>query len=133
VRVFLDTNVLIYFIENPPSWGPRAVARLVVLGAAGDTPVVSDLTRMECRVKPLKTGDIALLAAFDGFFVSPGLEVVGLTAAVCDRPTLLRAGHNFKTPDALQLAAAIVHGCDRFLTNDKRLSACKDIPIEVLP
>jgi predicted nucleic acid-binding protein len=133
VRIFLDTNVLIYFIQNPPGWGPRAAARLAALHAGGDTPVVSDLTRMECRVKPLKTGDVALLASFDAFFVSPSLEVVGLTAVVCDRATLLRAKHNFKTPDALQLAAAIVHGCDRFLTNDTRLGACKDIPIEVLP
>ena len=41
--------------------------------------------------------------------------------------------HTFKTPDALQLGAAIVHGNDRFLTNDTRLSACTDIPIDVLP
>ena len=88
---------------------------------------------MECRVKPLKTGDAALLAIFDAFFTSPGLEVVGLTSAVCDRATQLRAGHNFKTPDALQLAAAVVHGCDLFLTNDTRLSACRDIAIEALP
>jgi hypothetical protein len=45
----------------------------------------------------------------------------------------VRAVHNFKTPDALQLGAAIVHGCDQFLTNDSRLSACTDIRVEVLP
>jgi len=133
VRIFLDTNIIIYFIQKPAGWGPRAAARFAALHAAKDTPVVSDLTRMECRVKPLKMGDAILLASFDAFFVSLGLEVVGLTAAVCDRATLLRAGHNFKTPDALQLGAAIVHGCDRFLTNDTRLSACTDIPIEILP
>jgi predicted nucleic acid-binding protein len=133
VRVFLDTNVLIYFIENPPGWGPRAVARLAALHKAGGTPVVSDLTRLECRVKPMRTANAALLAGFDAFFAYPGVEVVPLTAAVCDRATLLRATFNFKTPDALQLAAAIVHNCDRFLTNDGRLNACSDITIEILP
>ena len=133
MRVFLDTNVPIYVIENPPAWGLRAAARLGALRAAGATPVVSDLTRMECRVKPMKTGDAILLASFDSFFTSPGLEVAALTGAVCDRATLLRANYNFKTPDALHLAAAIVHGCDLFLTNDGRLNACKDIAIEVLP
>lgn len=132
MRIFLDTNIIIYFIQNPPGWGPRAAARLAALRSAGDTPVVSDLRRLECRVKPLKTGDAALLAGFDRFFISPGLEVVGLTAAVCDRATLLRATHNFKTPDALHLAAAIVHGCDCLLTNDARFSVCADIQIEVL-
>jgi hypothetical protein len=31
------------------------------------------------------------------------------------------------------LAAAAESGCDRFLTNDTRLSAFTDIPVEVLP
>jgi len=38
-----------------------------------------------------------------------------------------------KRRTALHLAAAIVHGCDRFLTNDTHLNACTDIPIDVLP
>jgi predicted nucleic acid-binding protein len=133
VRIFLDTNIVIYFIQNPTGWGPRATARLAACHVAGDTPVLSDLTRMECRVLPLRMADAVLLAAFDRFFAAPGVEVVGLTAAVCDRAALLRATHSFQTPDALQLAAAIVHGCDRFLTNDARLSVCTDIPIETLP
>ncbi len=45
----------------------------------------------------------------------------------------MRADLGFKTPDALHLAAAIEGGCDRFLTNDARLSRCTDIAVEVLP
>ena len=33
----------------------------------------------------------------------------------------------------LQLATAVEHGCDRFLTNDTRLSRFPDITVEVLP
>jgi predicted nucleic acid-binding protein len=133
VRKYLDANIIIYHVEAKPIWGPRATAWLAALYAAGHTPVISDLTRMECRVRPLRWGDVALLAAYDAFFAAPGLEVIGLTAAVCDKATELRAAHNFKTPDALHLAAAIVHGCDRFLTNDTRLSACTALPVDVLP
>jgi predicted nucleic acid-binding protein len=74
-----------------------------------------------------------LVGIYDQFFASPDVEVVGLTAAVFDRAAELRARHGFKTPDALHLAAAIVHGCDRFLTNDTRLNACTAIPIDVMP
>jgi predicted nucleic acid-binding protein len=35
--------------------------------------------------------------------------------------------------DSLHLAAAVEGGCDRFLTNDARLSRFPDIPVEVLP
>ena len=67
------------------------------------------------------------------FFALPDVQVVPLTAAVCDKATEVRATYNFKTPDALHLAAAIIHGCDAFLTNDLRLNRCTDIRIDVLP
>jgi predicted nucleic acid-binding protein len=133
VIVFLDTNIVIYFIENPPVFGVRATVHLTALRAAGHTFAVSDLVRLECRMLPIRNANLTLLGHYDAFFASSEVQVLSLTGAVCDRATLLRARHNFKTPDALQLAAAIVHGCDRFLTNDTRLSACTDIPIDVLP
>jgi predicted nucleic acid-binding protein len=132
VRLYPDANIIIYHVEAKPVWGPRASARLAALHAAGDTPVISDLTRMECRVWPLRSGDATLLAAYDAFFGAAGLQVVGWTTAVCDKAAELRAQFGFKTPDALHLAAAIVHGCDRFLTHDARLSACTALPIDVL-
>jgi predicted nucleic acid-binding protein len=133
VIVFLDTNIVIYLIENPPGFGARANAYVATLRAAGHTFAVSDLVRMECRVDAVRRSDTALLAQFDAFFTLADVRVLPLTALVCDRATLIRANHNFKTPDALQLAAAIVHGCDRFLTNDARLRACTDIIVEELP
>ena len=54
-------------------------------------------------------------------------------STVSERATLLRADHNFKAMDALQLAADIVHGCDRFLTADSRISRCPGIAVDVLP
>ncbi|HJT34291.1 MAG TPA: hypothetical protein VJ783_19765 [Pirellulales bacterium] len=40
---------------------------------------------------------------------------------------------NFKLGDSLHLATAVEGGCDRFLTNDNRLSHFTDIVVEVLP
>jgi predicted nucleic acid-binding protein len=59
--------------------------------------------------------------------------MVPITTAVFDRATRIRAAHKFRLGDSLHLAAAVESGCDRFLTNDSRLSACTDIPVEVLP
>jgi predicted nucleic acid-binding protein len=131
--VYSDANILIYLIEQPPLWGPRAAARYASLRAANDEVVVSDLARLECRVGPLQTGNMKLLAQFDAFFAAPDVRVVPLNAAVCERAAQVRATYRFKALDSLHLAAAIVHGCDRFLTNDTRLSACTDIVVEVLP
>jgi predicted nucleic acid-binding protein len=92
--------------------------------------MISDLTRMECLVGPLKSGDAAVEADFNTFFGVTG--VVAITAAVCDRAARIRATHNFKPMDALQLAAAVVHGASIFLTADARLGAFPDLTVEVL-
>lgn len=131
--IFLDTNIVVYFIGNPAGFGPRPVHHLGQLRAAGHSFAVSDLVRMECRVHPIRHNDMQRLSQFDAFFTAVGVQVFSLTTAVCDGATLLRAAHNFKTADSLQLAAAIVHGCDRFLTSDARLARCTDIPIDQLP
>jgi predicted nucleic acid-binding protein len=131
--VFLDANILIYHLEANPDLGARASARLEALHVAGDQVVVSDLIRLECRVGPLKSGDASLLARYDGFFSLPGVEVVALTAAVCDRAAAIRATHGFRTPDALNLAAAVDSGCGLFLTHDARLGRFPELKVEALP
>ncbi len=130
--VFLDTCPVIYFVEQPPIWGPKASARLAVLRAAGEQLAVSDLVRMECLVGPLKSGDAAVLASYQAFFTAPGVQVLPITAAVCDRAASIRATHGFKPLDSLHLATAVEHGCRLFLTNDARLSRFADIPVAVL-
>jgi predicted nucleic acid-binding protein len=130
--VFLDTNIVIYLIETTSTFHARAQTHITALRTANHSFAVSDLVCLECRVWPLRQNDQALLAAYDSFFASAGVQVFPLTTPVCQRATLLRATYNFKTPDALQLATAIVHGCDQFLTLDGRLSRCPDIPIELL-
>ncbi len=131
--IYLDTVILVYFFDHIGPFNARAVSRLAALAAAGDRTAVSDLVRLEYRVKPLKVGDAVKLAVFDGFCNRPDVRVIPITTAVFDHATLIRATYNFKLADSLHLAAAVEGGCDRFLTNDGRLSAFLDIPAEVLP
>jgi predicted nucleic acid-binding protein len=133
MRFYLDTVILIYFIEQTGLLHTRAVRRLAALQASGDEVAISDLVRMECRIGPLRSGDIAGLADFDVFFANPDVRIVPLTGAVFDRAAEIRARYGFKTPDSIHLAAAIESGCDRFLTNDARLSRFTGIAVEILP
>src|SRR5438094_786545 len=130
--VFLDTNLVIYLIEQPPVWGLRAMARIQAIRVAGDTLAVSELVRMECRVGPLVQNDMTLLAEYDSFFQGLDVQVAPITRIACDRAAQIRAVHRYRSLDALHLATAIGAGCSLFLTNDQRLSSFPDIPIEVL-
>lgn len=107
-------------------------ARLApTLGVPGSL-VTSRLSRLECRSKPLRLGDAATLAQFDVFFAGVELVLVEVTAAVVERATELRARYNLKTPDSLHYATAVEAGAAVFLTGDRGLSRCSDIPVEVL-
>jgi predicted nucleic acid-binding protein len=130
--VFLDASPVIYHVEQPAAWGPKASARITALVAAGEQLAVTDLVRMECLVGPLKKGDVNLLTDFRTFFSSPDVRVLAIIAGVADRAAMIRAGHGFKPLDALHLAAAVEHGCTLFLTNDAGLKAFPDVTVEVL-
>ena len=132
MKIYFDSVIPIYLLDHAGSFHVRAAARLSVLEAAGDFIAVSELTRLECRVKPLRLGDVISLAKFDAFFARPDARQTPLTRVAFDWATRLRATHNFKLGDALNLGAAIEGGCDVFLTNDNRLDRCKDITVEIL-
>ncbi|HMV41173.1 MAG TPA: PIN domain-containing protein [Leptospiraceae bacterium] len=89
---------------------------------------VSDLTRMECRVKPIQDNNALLLEEYDLFF-SESVEIVNLTNEVINKATEIRAKYSFKTPDSIHLASAIINESNFFITNDKRLSSFKEIEI----
>jgi predicted nucleic acid-binding protein len=132
VKVYLDTNCIIYLLETNPTWFTKVVARIAALRIARDEVAVGDLARAECLVGPFKSGDTGLEARYRAFFSDPDVAVLPLTVAVCERAARLRAAYPFKLPDALHLATAIEHRCGVFLTNDANLARCTEITVEVL-
>ena len=121
-HVYLDACVAIYYVEQHQALFQRVDSALFPASGEQITPVFSDLTRLECRVYPLRNQDQALLARYDAFFKLPDCGFVNLDSSVFDLATELRAQFTLRTPDALHLAAAIRYGCHEFWTNDERLS-----------
>ena len=113
----------------------RAQVAAHIIGGADTDPtgrlITSHLARLECRVKPLRDADAALLATYDAFFTRARV-VVDLTAAVLDCATELRARHGFKTPDAIHLASAMEAGVDAFLTGHAGLAKCPGMTVVLL-
>jgi predicted nucleic acid-binding protein len=136
---YLDTCIAIYAVEGQPAFQQRARTYIAALEAAGHSFLISELTRTECLVKPLGLADGVLLLEYSKFFLGPNLTTVSLTAAMHERAALIRGSYRYTTnklytlADALHLAAAIESRCERFLTNDLRLSAFPDIIVDMLP
>lgn len=127
-RIYLDTAPVIYLVERIQPFLPQVLQRLQGWNAY----VVSDMTRFECRIKPLRQRDWRLLTDYEQFFREPYVELLTLSSAIMDKAAEIRADYNFETPDSIHLAAAVVAGCDAFLTNDLRLSGFTEIAIITL-
>jgi uncharacterized protein len=131
MKLYLDSVVVIYLVEQHPTFGPvatAAVTRLVPTALVG-----TELTRMECLVLPRRRNDQTREADFNRFFTQKYLPFPLVDAAVFHRATDLRAMYpKLKTPDALHLASAIEVGCDVFVTNDAQLRAVTEIRVEVI-
>ena len=118
-RLYVDASCIIYLTEGTSAFTAPMRNRIGEhLSASASRLVTSLLSRLECRVRPLRERNAAALAAYDDFFGGERLDVIDINAAVIERATELRARYGFKTPDALHLATAIVHNADTVLTGD---------------
>jgi predicted nucleic acid-binding protein len=92
--------------------------------------VTSAATLLEVVVVPYRPGNLALAERYEALLTrSRGLLLVDLDRAHIRAAAQLRAVHRIRTPDALQLAAALSHGCATFLTNDRALPKLRGIRI----
>lgn len=109
--VFLDASAIIYLLEGDAPASGAVREALASLRTPPQAPrlAVSALSRLACRVRPLRDADHALLERYDAFFSDPGLAVIALDAAVIDRATDLRAQCGLRTPGALQAACLLTH------------------------
>jgi predicted nucleic acid-binding protein len=122
--VGVDTALFIYFIEEHP----RFLRLIEPLFAAADEGkrelVTSAVTLLEVLVVPFRAGNLALAERYENLLTrSSGIRIVDLTRDQLRTAAQLRAATAVRTPDALQLAAAITSGCTSFITNDRRLPA----------
>ena len=134
---FLDASAVIYLLEGDAL--TREAVRQVLRRLereAGEPPVlvVSALSRLECRVRPLRESNARALERLDAFFEDPGLSVVALETAVLDKATELRAHRGLRTPDAIQAASLLtVDPKGAFVTGDGDFEKIPGLRVERIP
>lgn len=130
-RIYWDSCIVIYRVQSILPWSRHIAARIDPDLDAVQLHVTT-LTRLECRVFPIRRNDTALLERFEDFFAHPRVQTLDLNRRLFEQATELRAQHRLSTPDALHLAAAIDAGCEEFWTNDRRLERAAAKRIEVI-
>jgi predicted nucleic acid-binding protein len=129
-NIGVDTVSFIYFIEEHPRFLPIILPLFREADEGKRTLITSALTLMEVLVVPYRAGHRSLAERYEALLTrGRGMQVVGLSHDQLRAAAQLRAATGVKTPDALQLVAAVSTGCSTFLTNDRRLPAIPGLRI----
>jgi predicted nucleic acid-binding protein len=129
MRIYLDASPLIYLVEQRAPYAAQVLGRI---STPGIMLVSSDLALMEALVQPLRQHNQRLVQDFNNFFAVQVAERIAFSEAVFRKAADIRAHYNFRTPDALHLAAASTAVCDLFLTNDAALKSFPGITVDVV-
>jgi predicted nucleic acid-binding protein len=120
--VGIDTAIFIYFIEEHPQFLPLIDPLFEAADAGSRELVTSALTLLEVLVVPYRAGNRVLADRYEALLTrSRGIRVIDLDRNQLRAAAQLRATTAVKTPDALQMVAALAAGAKTFLTNDRRL------------
>ena len=131
--VGLDTTPFIYFVERHPVYVDviREIFRRITNGDYQAASSVITLT--EVLVQPLRKKDKTLADEYrDLLYNGANFQLFSLNSPIAETAAELRAKYNLRTPDALQIAAAMENGCDAFLCNDNGLKRVTELKILIL-
>lgn len=132
-RIGIDTPVFIHHIQQA---SPQAAAATTVLRAVEDgrfDGITSGITLLEVTVQPLRLGHPEIADAYEALLGGiPNLSIVTIDSSATRTAAELRAAYQLRTPEALQIAACLVHGAETFITNDRRLRRVTEIDITPL-
>lgn len=120
--VGLDTVVFIYFIQEHPQYLPLIEPLFAAIDAGTVEGVTSSLTFLETLVVPYRVGNVPLGERYEALLTgSRGIRMLDLDRPLLRAAAQLRASLRVRTPDAIQLAAALAARCSAYLTNDREL------------
>lgn len=132
-KLGFDTSPIIYLVERNPKYLDlvrdvvRRVDRREIEGRS------SVVTLTEVLTKPKQSGNIAIEGEYRSLVLnSRNFALLTISIEVAEIAADLRARFRIRTPDALQIAAALSVDCQAFLTNDAGLRRVNDLKILVL-
>lgn len=119
-KIYIDANVLIYFVEGCPEFQDRA-ERVLEYAAENGIPVMtSEIAVAECLYGAHRPGRDGLAEKYGWLFRGADLiHLVPVSLGTCVDAARIGARNRLKLIDALHVASALDVGCDVFVTNDK--------------
>lgn len=131
LRIFLDTNIIIYFLEKNKLFFEKVIPYFERAESGEIELFTSSISYMEVLMPVIKKQDIDLESKYNYLFKN-FLNVISIDLEIGRIGAEIRAKYNIKVPDALQIASAINFECKKFITADKELDKIKKIEIIII-
>jgi uncharacterized protein len=120
-RIYWDTMLFIYWMEDHPRYGERVQQIFERMRDRRDQLCTSTFAVGEALVGFHKRGATETAARVRRFFQQETVEVIPYTLETADLCAEIRAKSGISSADAIHLACAASAGTDLFLTNDRNL------------
>lgn len=129
-RIFIDTAPFIYLFERNDELHNIVYEQFENWFNSNAVLLTSVLTLSEILVHPKSTQHSALEHKYK-YLMKDMLSdpLIVIDEEIADRAAWFRVEYKLKTPDAIQLAAALQTGCDIFYSNDKNLKKVKELQV----
>jgi predicted nucleic acid-binding protein len=132
-RLGFDTAPVIYFVEAHPRYDHLGTGIFQRISDGSLIGTISVVTLSEVLVQPIVQQKSRLQKEYrDLLLGSSNLYTLEISAAVAELAAMLRARYKLRTPDALQVAAALDAGCEAFLCNDAGLRRVTELRVLLL-
>jgi PIN domain nuclease of toxin-antitoxin system len=125
--IFLDTSCFIYFFEQHPAFFPSMKQCFDEVAVKDAQIITSIVSFIEIATLPARMGNQELVQQYRDYFTqSKQVTLLPVDLAIAEKAISLRAQYSFKTPDAIQIATAIVHSATYLITNDQQWKQMTD-------
>ncbi len=130
-HIGLDSMCFIYQFTKHPVFSQLTKNILSQLEDNRINAVTSMVTVVEIFVHEEKIGDPFTIQTYEHSLRSiPNLELITIDWNIARFASKLRSKYKvLRTPDALQIASAILSGCNGFITNDAKLKKVKELKV----
>lgn len=132
-RIALDSMIFIYHFEQTGAYFERVRDILLSAQAGASELITSVISVAEALAAPKYANLPEAVREIDLFFKEADfLKVIGFDWEIAhETARLRRENKNLRTPDAIQLATAVVAGADTFITNDRKLRKIKIASLKI--
>ena len=129
-RVYVDTNIFVYFLERHERYFDTVLPFFQLFDEGLSFACTGDAAVAETLFKPYQVDDVIRVSEFKAFFANDEFRTVLPQATkVFELAAELAPKRGMKLIDALHYATAVLAGCNFILTNDAGFASNSEIEV----